>query len=121
MIVAHMEDDGPLREVFKTVLNMVEPSLTIRQFISSNQIMDYLGDNLHEVKVFLLDIRVPGRLNGIGVAQEIRRMGSMRPIIITSAYQKPLKKILDPLDIIWMPKPAHILNAAQRIVPLARS
>jgi two-component SAPR family response regulator len=82
--------------------------------------LDYLHTNLHDVDVFILDIWVPGRLNGLDIASKIRNLGSNKVVIITSAFQKPNAVILKTLNCQWIPKPWHILDAAQRIIPLVK-
>jgi len=122
----HLEDDGPLREVFKIALESYDQNMKCTQFSNSDNLMDYVDnlpvatpDDLETPKVFVLDIRVPGQFNGMEVAEELRKRGILTPIIVTSAYQKPDTKTLGALDLMWMPKPWHILDAAKKIVPLA--
>jgi DNA-binding NtrC family response regulator len=120
MLIAHLEDDSQLRHIFKTALTALEPEIVVVQFADSDQLIHYLDEKLREIRVFVLDIRVPGQINGMGIANEIRRRGSLRPIVVTSAYQKPSKDILDELGITWMPKPTHILSAAREIIPMTK-
>lgn len=121
MCIVHLEDDGPLREILKIALSTADPKLNIKQFISSDEALQFIQANLDTIALFVLDIRVPGDVDGIGVAEKIRALGSTRPIVVTSAFRKPKQDTLAHLNITWMPKPWHILDAAERLLPLARS
>ena len=120
MQILHLEDDGPLRDILKVALIAANPELEMQQFISSDEVVDYLASHLKDVDLFILDIRVPGKLDGMGVAQKIRDMGCEKPIVVTSAYQKPSNEVLKTVKITWMPKPWHILDAAQKLLPMAK-
>lgn len=120
MIIVHLEDDKPLREIMQIAMLAAEPLLDFQQFIDSDSAIEYIKANLDEISLFLLDIRVPGALDGIGVATEIRELGSKRPIILTSAYRRPDKTMLNTLNCTWMAKPWHLIDAPQKILPLAK-
>lgn len=119
--ILHLEDDGPLREILHVALSAADPTIKLKQFISSDEAIAHIKAHLDTIDLFILDIRVPGSKNGIEVAEEIRRLGSSRPIIITSAFRKPEQHRLDSLNCTWMPKPWHILEAHKTILPLARA
>ncbi|MEM9954928.1 MAG: response regulator [Chloroflexota bacterium] len=120
MLIVHLEDEGPLREIMKIALESASPNLTMQQFIDSDSALDFIENNLDKINLFLLDVRVPGGLDGMGVAQKIRDLGSTRPIMITSAYRKPKKAQLDACEAQWMAKPWHILDAPEILIPLAK-
>lgn len=114
----HLEDEGPLRDVFRTTVNMFDKNVELVQFDNSDEALPYIDEHINNIRMFLLDIRVPGAVDGMEVARRIRAAGSTRPIVITSAYTKPDSKDLKALDLIWMPKPMHLLNVAQKILPM---
>ncbi len=121
--IVHLEDDNPLREIFIIALQSYDPNIECIQFANSNELMEFVDQSIEandfKAKVFVLDIRVPGKYNGLQVAEKLRELGLQMPIIMTSAYQKPAKSHMDQLQLMWMPKPWHVLNAAQTIAPLA--
>ena len=119
--IAHLEDDGPLREILRIAMLKAEPELDFKQFISGDEMVVYIKEHVDSIDLYILDIRVPGELDGLDVAKTIRELGSERPVILTSAYEKPDSKLLSALDCIWMPKPWHIIDAPKKILPLARS
>ncbi|MEO1165766.1 MAG: response regulator [Chloroflexota bacterium] len=120
MHIVHLEDEGPLREIMQIALTSADPKLTMTQFIDSDNAIEFISENLEDITLFLLDVRVPGALDGMEVAGRIRELGSERPIIITSAYRKPKKAQLETVNAQWMAKPWHIIDAPTTLLPLAR-
>lgn len=120
MLIVHMEDEGPLREIMNIALQSADPNLKIEQFNDSDSAVNFISENIDNITLFLLDVRVPGALDGMQVAKKIRELGSERPIVITSAYRKPKKLQLEDIEAQWMAKPWHILNAPQVLLPLAK-
>lgn len=119
-LILHLEDDGPLREVMKIAMTTADPTIEFAQFINSDSALKFIEENKDRISLFLLDIRVPGSTDGMGVAEKIRELGVDRPIVITSAYRKPAKDHLDKLGCQWMQKPWHILDAHTLLLPLAK-
>jgi DNA-binding response OmpR family regulator len=119
--VVHLEDDEPLREILKVAFHATDPKVNLQQFISGDEVVDHLKANLESIDLFVLDIRVPGSIDGLSVAQKIRELGSSVPIILTSAYRPPGKEKIEALGLEWMSKPWHIMELAQRLVKLART
>jgi DNA-binding response OmpR family regulator len=120
MHILHLEDDGPLREILKVALQSADPKLELHQFASSDEALDYIEANKDQIDLFILDIRVPGKLDGVGIAQKIRELKCRGAIVVTSAYRAPNRDLLSSLNIEWMPKPWHILDAAKKLLPLAK-
>jgi CheY-like chemotaxis protein len=119
-MILHLEDESPLREILKVSLTAFQPGLVIHQFASADDAVFFLKDHLSEIRVFVLDIRVIGSMDGLQVAEKIRQMGSTRPIVLTSAYRKPNKEWMERLKCIWLEKPWHILDAHKTILPLIK-
>jgi DNA-binding NtrC family response regulator len=120
MHVVHLEDDGPLRQVLQAALCAVEPGIDLRQFVVSDDAVSYIEDNKDKIDLFILDIRVPGELDGMGVAQKIRDLKVTSPVVITSAFRSPGRDLLKKLNCEWFPKPWHILNTTQKILDIAK-
>lgn len=119
-MILHLEDDGPLREILKIALSAPDPTVEVQQFITGDEVVAYAQAHLDKIDLFVLDIRVPGSLDGVAVARKLREMGAKRPIILTSAYRKPVGDVLDELDCKWLSKPWHIIDAHKVILPLAK-
>lgn len=121
MAVLHLEDDGPLSDIFRLFFKNSAPNITLYQFSNSTDAIEFIKEHLDEIKVYILDMRVPGEVDGIGVARKIRELGSKRPIIIMSAFRQPPQEVLNEFDGTWMSKPSHLLNMMQKIIPLAKA
>jgi DNA-binding response OmpR family regulator len=120
MQIVHLEDDGPLREVLKFVLTTADPTVDVHQFVRSDDAVSHIAEHPHEIDLFILDIRVPGTMDGMEVAQKIRDLGCEGAIVITSAYRRPNPALLATLGCKWMPKPWHVMDAIQKLLPLAK-
>jgi FixJ family two-component response regulator len=118
--VVHLEDDGPLREILKVAFQATDPNLNLKQFVNSDEVVAHIKPNIQLIDLFVLDIRVPGSIDGLAVAHKIRELGSDAPIILTSAYRPPGREVVELLNLEWMSKPWHIMEIAQRLVKLAR-
>ncbi|MBE0689490.1 MAG: response regulator [Anaerolineae bacterium] len=84
--IVHLEDEIALLEGMRFVLEEIEPEAHVTQFAKSDTILDYIDEHCNEIALFILDIRVPGPVDGLGVARHIRKIGCHAVIIITSAY-----------------------------------
>lgn len=118
--ILHLEDDGPLREILKIALCTVDSKVQVEQFITGEDAIAYAQEHMDEIDLFVLDIRVAGKLTGVDVAQKLREMGAKRPIVLTSAYRRPASDVLDDLECKWLAKPWHIVDAHKVILPLAQ-
>ncbi len=117
----HLEDHQPLREVLKVALLAADPTLKVTQFEDSDQAIAYIEQHQQDIDLFILDIRVPGEIDGIGVARKIRDLGCSGIIVLTSAYGRPEQAFLDKYQCVWMAKPWHLVDAARKLFPLAKT
>lgn len=115
--ILHLEDEGPLRDVFRLAITMFDDKIKLVQFENGEDAWEYTQASLKNIKVFVLDIRLPGEIDGLEVARLIRTAGSQRPIVVTSAFVTPQRNLMKELQLEWMPKPLHILNLVQKILP----
>jgi DNA-binding response OmpR family regulator len=120
MHVVHLEDDGPLREIMKVALVAAVPNINLKQFINSDESVKYIEENSQDIDLFILDIRVPGTMDGLGVARKIREFGCPGVIAITSAYRAPDRTLLQDLRAEWFAKPWHIMEVLDKLLPLLR-
>ena len=103
--IVHLEDEKDLRNVFAEVIAIMNSDVNLQQFSNADDVLDYLNKYGKTVNVFVLDIRVPGRLTGLELAGKIREMGCDGRIIITSAYQMPPVSLLQSLRAEYIGKP----------------
>jgi DNA-binding response OmpR family regulator len=120
MHVLHLEDDGPLREIMKVALVAALPNINLKQFINSDEAVKYTEQHCQDIDLYILDIRVPGSLDGIGVARKVRELKCNGVIAITSAYRAPDNELLKELKCEWFAKPWHIMEVLDKLIPLIR-
>jgi DNA-binding response OmpR family regulator len=120
MRILHLEDDGPLREILAAALKATAPTCEILQFMNSDDALRYATENAQEVDLFILDVRVPGSMNGLQVAEKLRAIDCPGVIVITSAYRAPDEALLRRLDCEWYPKPWHLFEATTKLMAMAQ-
>lgn len=120
MHIVHLEDDAPLRDILKIALCTADPDTDLHQFISSDETLRYIQQHAPEIDLFVLDIRVPGTMDGLGVARKIRELNCPGAIVLTSAYQKPARDILEELNCEWLPKPWYLLEVPQKLFQVTK-
>ncbi len=107
--IVHLEDETSLRESIRDVLSWLMPETNLQQFGNSDDAFEYVKDGDCTVHLFLLDVRVPGKMDGIGLAKQIRQLGYTCPIIFISAYPRPDRDALpDVLNYSWITKPLDL-------------
>ena len=117
--IVHLEDETPLSEILQATIELADPDAQIKHFINSDDAMQYIEEYGQAVDLFVLDIRVPGKLDGLEIAYEIRALGCPGEIVITSAYQFPSFDVLNELQAEWIPKPWHVKELSTRLVEIA--
>jgi DNA-binding response OmpR family regulator len=118
--VIHLEDDTPLQNIISIYIAHLAKDVVLFQYDGSDTLLESIQQSNPDVDLFLLDIRVPGELDGRGVAQKVRELGYDCPIIITSAYEVPEREWLQEYKCEWMIKPTHAIELQKRVIPLAR-
>lgn len=114
--VLHVEDDTYLKDLLKVSFTLADVSVKLQQFISSEEALPYIEQHGPEIDLFLLDIRVPGPMSGLQIAQWVRDHNWPGYIVLTSAYGAPSKVILDELRAEFYPKPWHIVEVTQKLL-----
>jgi hypothetical protein len=94
MKILHLEDDGPLREILEVALKATAPTCEIHQFVNSDDALRYATENVQTVDLYILDVRVPGSMNGLQMAEKLRALDCPGVIVITSAYRAPDEAVL---------------------------
>ncbi|MCL4246879.1 MAG: response regulator [Anaerolineae bacterium] len=106
LLILHLEDDLALKDTVLDLLTVLEPESEVVQFTNSDDTLRYIEKSGAEVDLFLLDVRVPGEMDGIGVAKRIRALHIDSRIVFMSAYQRPsTSELSDSLDFQWVKKP----------------
>jgi DNA-binding NtrC family response regulator len=117
-LILHLEDDIALKETVGELLAAVEPDSEVHQFINSDDAMQYVQSNGTNIDIYLLDVRVPGAVDGVGLARRIRQQSLTGAIIFMSAYSKPdASQMVGITHYEWIKKPWSIdqlLEALER-------
>jgi DNA-binding NtrC family response regulator len=108
MHIVHLEDTKPLRDILLATITALRPGCKVKQFINSDETIKYIEENIADIDIFLLDVRVPGSVNGLGVAEKINQLKGSGLIVMTSAYLSPGREKLDELNARWYQKPWQI-------------
>ncbi|MCA9904875.1 MAG: response regulator [Anaerolineae bacterium] len=109
LLILHLEDDLALKDTVFDLLSVLDPESEVIQFTNSDETLQYIEKSGAEVDLFLLDVRVPGQMDGIGVAKRIRSLAIGSRIVFMSAYQRPsTSELSDSLDFQWIKKPWSI-------------
>lgn len=113
--VVNIEDDRDLQRLMAMAFKESEPNLNLAQFVSGDQALPYIQENKDNIDLYVLDIMLPGKYNGIEIAQHIRDMGAPGYIALTSAFAEPNDDLLTALRAEFFPKPLHILDIIPRL------
>ena len=119
--VVHVEDDRPLKDILRSVFKATDPKIDLHQFTSADEAVPYIQENLSKIDLFVLDIRLPGELTGVQLAEKIRELKCPAHIILTSAYSRPKLDVLEQLHCEYHPKPWHLMEIAQKLFEYQRS
>jgi DNA-binding response OmpR family regulator len=103
--IVHLEDEKDLAEGLAFIIQEEAPDVTLSQFANSDEVIVYIDQHWRTIDLYILDVRVPGHLNGLGVAEYIRALGSQAVIVVTSAYDPPRQEIINTLKIHYFRKP----------------
>jgi DNA-binding LytR/AlgR family response regulator len=118
--IVHLEDEPILREAIEIALKELEPDLQLKQFADSDAALQYIEQHVLAIDLFLLDIRVPGRRDGLQVAERIRELNSPGLIVFTSAYEPPSGAALATLRARYLRKPYSLEPVAKMLLEWAR-
>ena len=99
LTILQLEDDKSICQIFKTALIRTESDIQLYQFENSDVAMTFIEEQFATIDLFVLDINLPGSLNGTDVAQNIRGLDCHAPIIITSAYAHRIMSSSPPIAV----------------------
>jgi DNA-binding NtrC family response regulator len=102
-----VEDDPELRSLTATLLEDIE--LDIIECESAEAALATMLIRGRDVAMVFADVRLPGVMNGVDLAWEVKMRWPFLPVILTSGH--PLKLIDElPLGVNYMPKPWQPLS-----------
>ncbi len=115
MKVVHIEPEPVLREIAAVVLREAHASIDLRQLATSREAMSFLTDNADTVDLFVMNIRLPGGLNGIEIAQKLRALNCPGRIVLSAVEATPSVELLTNLNCEFYPTPNYIWEVAARL------
>lgn len=107
--ILHLEDEHSIRTIMREIFELALPHAKVVQFSNSDDALKYVTSGKPQVNLFLLDVRVPGQMDGIDYAVKLRQLGYTSMIAFVSAYSKPERAALaEVLEYTWLSKPLEL-------------
>jgi len=82
-----VEDNAEFSAFLKSLLEIRFPSAMILQASDADEALHHLG--LGELDIVLVDISLPGGVNGFGLTEQIRHNGASPPVVILTNHDLP--------------------------------
>ena len=102
-----VEDDAEVRSLVATLLE--DEQLNVIECESAEAALAIMLIGEREVTMILADVRLPGAMDGVDLAWEVKLRWPLLPVILTSGF--PCQRVGDlPLGVAYMPKPWQPLN-----------
>jgi DNA-binding response OmpR family regulator len=114
--IVNIEDDRPLRDILRVAFQVVEPNVKLHQFTSADEAFPYIDQYAQSIDLFVLDIRLPGSMDGLQIAQKLRERNYTGRIVVTSAFASPDQAFLTSLNIEYFPKPWRLMDLTHRVL-----
>jgi response regulator RpfG family c-di-GMP phosphodiesterase len=118
--ILHLEDEMSLRDIVRTTIMVLDRNTEIHQFEGSDAAWVFAQEHGKSIDLFLLDVRVPGEVDGVGFAHRLHEMGCAGLLAFTSAYAAPDTQTVAKLDYFWLSKPVE-LTRMRSTLKLART
>jgi len=119
--IVHLEDEYMLRDIFEATVEAFDSEIALKQFVDSDSLMAYMSTTLEPIDLCVVDIRVPGSMNGIAVVKTLIDWGYTGSIVITSAYRRPDKDMFDALSCEWASKPWNPIDIMSKLQQLIQA
>jgi CheY-like chemotaxis protein len=116
MTVVQIEDSRSLQDVLRTLLHEIDPQIKLRQFRSGDEGLQYASAHGASIDLYFIDMRLPGKIGGVEVAQTIRQLGYPGHIVLTSVDTTPPAPLLARLNCEFATKPLHITETIPRLL-----
>jgi CheY-like chemotaxis protein len=97
-----IEDQPEVRDLAAAIIE--ETDLEVKEAISADEALTFLRDHAHDVAMIFVDVRLPGRMDGIELARMAAEAWPWIKVIVTSGFMdRPLDEL--PRSAKFMPKP----------------
>ena len=107
-----VEDDDEVAALVSEMLDQLGYEVT--HAASAAAALGALADG-RSIDLIFSDIMMPGGMNGVELAQEIRRRRSSVPVLLTSGYSEGAVQDAEAAGIRILPKPFHITELSAAI------
>jgi CheY-like chemotaxis protein len=97
-----VEDDPELRQLGAALLE--ETNLRVVECENAEEAMTCLAREGDDVALVFTDVRLPGTLDGLELARNVRALWPQVAMVVTSGYSLAPSRELPP-DVVYMPKP----------------
>lgn len=93
-----IEDEDDLRTLLEEYLK--DRGLSVVSFGSADKAIAFWRKNPNDIDLVLTDMRMPGTIDGIGFAKEVRAWAGHQPtIVMISGFEPPPRRLLEELGI----------------------
>ncbi|WP_032627181.1 response regulator [Pseudomonas syringae] len=102
-LVLIVEDEPMIRDFVQEILEF-EGGFRTESVENADQALEYLQNHAHEVSLLLTDVRMPGSMDGIALANLVAGKWPAMPIVVMSGHGTPGSDQLPP-DVLFIAKP----------------
>lgn len=101
-LVLVVEDEPMILDFVCEIL--AEEGLNTKAVENADEAVDYLNAHAHEVALLLTDVRMPGSMDGIALANLVGEKWADIPIVVMSGHGTPGSDQIKP-DVLFIAKP----------------
>ncbi|HEX8592986.1 MAG TPA: response regulator [Pseudomonas sp.] len=101
-LVLVVEDEPMIRDFVCEILT--EEGLQAKAVENADEAVEYLNTHAAEVALLLTDVRMPGSMDGIALANLVAEKWSAIPIVVMSGHGTPGSDQIKP-DVLFIAKP----------------
>ena len=102
-LVLIVEDEPMIRDFVQEILEF-EGGFRTESVENADQALEYLQNHAHDVSLLLTDVRMPGSMDGIALANLVACKWPAMPIVVMSGHGTPGSDQLPP-DVLFIAKP----------------
>lgn len=113
-----VEDEPMILELITDALEMY--GYKVRAFADADTAWGFVQSSGYPPRLLITDLRMPGHMDGLELAKQLRAEQPDVPIIVASGFH-PTAKDLHSLNVYWLLKPFDIdqlLAICQKLAPL---
>ena len=117
-LVLVIEDEALVRE--HAVILLEECGFAVADFGSADEALPFVESKDGEIDVIFTDVRLPGRLDGLGLAKIVAERWPRIPLVITSGKDAKSDPRL-PRGVTFLPKPWLPLDVLAHVDRVCRT